>query len=236
MSSETLYGNCHVMPLFSCVLQASKLCLHPHRTACSHGSGTDVIPPLLHPPTPSVSVCLRAAGPYSLCVTGRITQQQIIWRGKTRTAVPSCPRGRTGGHTGLYFDFRGVVQRFLKIIPSCFLRLCGCLTADLMVLSRLVWLKALRPGGHLLGGRGEKTLCPRLRLSSALWLWMDCAPLLDFLQSLWVICGRRWRTEPICFPYPPSIPSLLLVAGKSLQWGRWWGTMRTEKMTLKMTK
>lgn len=61
----------------ACRLQ---LCLHPLRTACSYGNGTDVISSPLHTPSSSVSACLRTAGPYPLCVTGSITAADI-WRG-----------------------------------------------------------------------------------------------------------------------------------------------------------
>lgn len=205
----------------------SRLWLHPLSTACSYGISTDVIPSPLYTPSSSVSACLRTAGPYLLCVTGSITAADI-WREKHRLRIQIARFMFRKDLTGEHRDFRVIARCrwssffFLSYLPwhpslSC---LCGWLTADFMVLSRLVWLKACGQGG-ICGAADRETSvhCP----VPCTVIVNGLRSLRDFLQSLWVICGRRWRTGLRCFPYPPSILSRLLDAGKSSyvkwQWG-----------------
>ncbi|KAF3854710.1 hypothetical protein F7725_022765 [Dissostichus mawsoni] len=157
MSSETLYGNCHFMPLFSCVLAASKLCLHPHRTACSHSNGTDVIPPLLHP----FCLCLS---PRCWPVSSAASHSSRLLARKNADCGTILSAWTYRGDTGLYFDFRVFLEdHSLLLSPLVWMFDCRFDGAEQ---ARLIEGFAAR--GASVGGPREKTLCPRLRLSSAL--------------------------------------------------------------------
>lgn len=227
--ANTWWRFCVSTPLFSvcggCSLQ---LC---SALPFSYDNGTDVIPSVLPPPHPPLPppLCL-CLSPHCCCCWPVSAVCHRQHHSSRHLAKKNTDCGRTlarlcsgadvsGGTTGLYLNLP-LWRSFSRLdsapsSPPLLPCPCGCLTADLMVLSRLVWLKACGQGASV-GPRRETTLCPRVRLSSALWLWMDCASIRDLLQSLWVICGRRWRTGLRCFPFPLSIPSLPPAAGKSL--------------------
>lgn len=96
------------------------------------------------------------------------------------------------------------------------LDVCGC-RFDVPEKTRLI--EGLRPGG-ISGAAdrdGEKTESGGKLSTGETVIVNGLRSNRDSLQSLWVICGRRWRTEPRCFLSPPSIPFLPPGAGRSLR-------------------
>lgn len=123
------------------------------------------------------------------------------------------------GETGLYFNLRGVVHCLWRSFlpwhpppsyPACvdgWLQIWWCWAGSSD--------RRLAARGASVGPQREKPLSTAASVLCPV-IVNGLRSLRDFLQSLWVICGRRWRTGLRCFPYPLSIPSLPLVAGKSL--------------------
>lgn len=155
------------------------------------------------PPPPPLSLLVSALLARICCVSQAASRQQTL--GERKHGLRSPPYARSRGRIAGAQDF--------SLFPTC-RALCLKIIPDLTpTATLLVWMvdctfdgaeqacliEGLRPGGHLWG----RVTVNGLR------------SLADFLQSLWVICGRRWRTGLRCFPYPLSIPSLLLAAGKS---------------------
>lgn len=73
--------------------------------------------------------------------------------------------------------------------------------------------------------RERENLCPRVRLSSDPWLWMDCAPSVIFCSRSESFVeedgGQGWDVFPIHFPFPLS-PRLQVKSFTLLHVGRQW--------------
>lgn len=213
-----------------------KLCFHAAVAALAASSQRSLLirqrhwrlrstpPPPLSLPVSALLACIR-------CVAQAASQQQTFGEDKPGLRSHTAPSRFAWTHRG---GSRTVIlisaalcavseDHFFPLTPPLsplLPRLCGWLTADLMVLSRLVWLKACGQGASV-GPQREKPLSTGATVLCPV-IVNGLRSIRDFLQSLWVICGRRWRTGLRCFPYPLSIPSLPPAAGKSLQAEWWW--------------